>query len=222
MPVFNTSKIKNIIFDLGGVLLNINPLLSLEEISKSSGLDKQTLINRFTESGIFEKFDTGQYNPDQFRCELCRLISKNVTDSEIDRMWNALLLDFPPQRLKMIQELKKNYRVYLLSNTNSIHFLHYTKVFNERYNLNMPDLFDRLFLSYELGMHKPDMEIYCKVLELAGLDASECLFVDDSLPNIEAARQQGIACIHISGDHDVTHYFPDGLISEYRLPDLNN
>ncbi len=214
MPVYNASKIKHIIFDLGGVLLNINPLLSLDALSTSSGLDKKTLTNRFTESAIFEKFDTGQYNPEQFRLELCRIINKNVPDAEIDRMWNALLLDFPPQRVKMLLELKKNYRVYLLSNTNSIHFLHYTKAFSERYKYTLPDLFDRLFLSYELGMHKPDMEIYSKVLDLAGLDAAECLFIDDSLPNIEAARKLGITGIHISGEQDVTHYFRNGVPAE--------
>ena len=212
MPVSDASKIRHIIFDLGGVLLNINPLLSLNELAKISGLGKQALIDRFTESRIFEKFDTGQYNPVQFRRELCSIIGKNVADSEIDRMWNVLLMDFPPQRVKMLQELRNNYKVYLLSNTNSIHFLHYTEEFRKLYTINMIDLFDRLFLSYEIGMHKPDPEIYRYVLQQERLNASECLFVDDSLPNIEAAGKLGIAGIHISGEHDVTSFFREGLI----------
>ena len=213
MSVSEPSKIKHLIFDLGGVLLNINPLLSLIELGKISGLDHPELINRMTESKIFENFDTGYYNPGQFRGELRRIIGKNVADAEIDRIWNVLLLDFPPQRVKMLQELRNNYGVYLLSNTNCIHFLHYSAAFRERYNLNLPDLFDRLFLSYEIGRHKPDPEIYIYVLQQAGLIASECLFVDDSLPNIEAAAKLGIAGLHISGEHDVTHFFRDGVLS---------
>ena len=211
MPVTEASKIRHIIFDLGGVLLNINPLLSLNELTKISGLGKQALIDRFTESRIFEKFDTGQYDTAQFRSELCRIIGKNVADNEIDRMWNALLLDFPPQRVKMLQELRKNFNLYLLSNTNSIHFRYYTDAFFHEYNFKLQELFNHLYLSYEIGMHKPDPEIYRYVLQHDGLTASECLFVDDSLPNVKAARKLGIAGLHISGEQEVTCFFAEGL-----------
>ena len=80
----------------------------------------------------------------------------------------------------------------------------------------MTDLFDRLFLSYEIGIHKPDAGIYTYVLQTAGLNHSECIFIDDSPANTEAAALQGIAGIHITADHDITHYFENGKLKHYE------
>ena len=214
MPVIQTSKIKNIIFDLGGVLLNINPLLSLLELEKISGISKDELIVRFLNEKIFEKFDTGSLNPAQFRERLCQILNCSVSDAEIDRCWNKLLLDFPLHRVELLQQLRKNYRVFLLSNTNSIHFDHYTKEFFENYGIQMADLFEKLFLSYEIGIHKPDAGIYTHVLQHAGIEASESVFFDDSLANIEAAALLGIPGIHIKDGYDVTSFFTNGMLRQ--------
>ena len=206
------SGIRNIIFDLGGVLLNINPLLSLAELEQMSGIGKEQLISRFVSEHIFEKFDTGSLNPAQFRSELCRIINTNVSDAEIDKAWNKLLLDFPSPRVEMLQQLRKNYRVFLLSNTNSIHFEYYTRDFYEKYGYQMTSLFDKLFLSYEIGIHKPDEGIYAFVLQNAALDPSQTVFIDDSLTNIKAAEQLGIAGIHIHDGYDVVDFFENGIL----------
>jgi len=212
MPVIQSSKIKNIIFDLGGVLLNINPLLSLLELEKISGISKDELIVKFVNEKIFEKFDTGSLNPAQFRSKLCQILNCGVSDAEIDRTWNELLLDFPLSRVELLQQIRKNYRVFLLSNTNSIHFDHYTHEFYEKYGIQMTDLFDNLFLSYEIGIHKPDAGIYTHILQQAGIKASESVFFDDSLANIEAAELQGIAGIQIKDGLDVTSFFENGIL----------
>jgi len=211
MPLHKSPETRNIIFDLGGVLLNINPLLSLNEFASISGTNHSELRRRLADEHIFEKFDTGQLDPSEFRSELCRIMNRKVNDKEIDRAWNILLLDFPLHRVQMLQQLKTNYRLFLLSNTNIIHFRHYTREFYNTYGIQMHDLFEKMFLSYEIGIHKPDAGIYSYVLRDAGLDPSECLFIDDSLPNINAAAMQGIAGIHIT-DHDVTWYFDNGKI----------
>jgi HAD superfamily hydrolase (TIGR01509 family) len=112
----------------------------------------------------------------------------------------------------MLQQSRKNYRIFLLSNTNSIHFQQYTDDFYEKYSIQMIDLFDALFLSYEIGIHKPDEGIYTHVLKYANLKPSECVFIDDSLPNIEAAALIGIAGIHIDKGQDVTQYFENGIL----------
>lgn len=211
MPGIQKSEIKNIIFDLGGVLLNINPLLSLLELEKLSGIGQEELIMKLASAKLFEKFDTGSLNPAQFRSELCRIMNQSVSDTEIDRIWNKLLLDFPASRVEMLRQLQKNYRVFLLSNTNSIHFESYTHEFHEKFGLQMADLFERLFLSYEIGIHKPDSGIYTYVLENANLEASESVFFDDSLANIKAAENLGIKGIHINGE-DVTTFFENGIL----------
>ncbi len=212
MSNFPASKIRNVIFDLGGVLLNINPLLSLQELDVISGLGQEALVQSLADARVFEKFDTGSLSPAQFRSELCRILNKPVSDEEIDRIWNLLLLDFPSHRVQMLRELRKNYRIFLLSNTNIIHYQHYTKVFYENYGFQMNSLFDRLFLSYEIGIHKPDAGIYQYVLENAELEPSECIFIDDSLANIEAAAIQGITGIHIQNGHDVNGHFDAGIL----------
>jgi len=211
MPGTQKSEIKNIIFDLGGVLLNINPLLSLLELEKLSGIGQEELIMKLASAKLFEKFDTGSLNPAQFRSELCRIMNQNVSDSEIDRIWNKLILDFPAYRVELLQQLGKNYRVFLLSNTNSIHFDYYTHEFHKQYGLQMADLFEQLFLSHEIGIHKPDAGIYMHVLENANLDASESVFFDDSSANIKAAEDLGIKGIHINGE-DVTTFFENGIL----------
>ncbi len=212
MLYIHKSKIKNIIFDLGGVLLNINPLLSLLELERISGIKQEDLIVKLAGAKIFEKFDTGSLNPAQFRSELCQILNREVNDQEIDRIWNKLLLDFPLPRVELLRQLRKNYRIYLLSNTNIIHYWYYTREFSEKYGFQMMDLFDQLFLSYEIGIHKPDDGIYTHVLEAAALNPSETVFFDDSLANIKAAERLGISSIHIHDGHEVTEYFENGIL----------
>ena len=212
MSVIPMSKIKNIIFDLGGVLLNINPLLSLLEFEKLSGIGKDDLLSKFISTRIFEKFDTGSINPAQFGRELCGIMNREVSDSEIERIWNMLILDFPRSSVELLQQLRKNYRVYLLSNTNVIHIQKYTREFYENNGFPMSNLFDQVFYSCEIGIHKPDEGIYTHVLEAANLVPSETLFFDDSLANIKAAQGLGISVIHIHDGHEVSEFFENGFL----------
>jgi len=212
MPGITASKIKNIIFDLGGVLLNINPLLSLLELEKISGISQEELTVKLISEQIFIKFETGRLDSAQFRSELCRIINTSVSDSEVDRIWNKLILDIPLHRVNLLKELRNNYKVYMLSNTNIIHFDHYTRELAETLGINLADLFDRIYVSHEIGIHKPDARIYTYVLENAKINASETVFIDDSLANIEAAERLGIAGIHITNGRDVTSFFENGIL----------
>jgi len=216
MPEFQTSNIQNIIFDLGGVLLNINPLLSLNEFARLGETDPVTLRNMLVNERIFEKFDTGNLSPEQFRSELCRILNRKLNDAEIDKAWNILLLDFPLPRVELLQQLRKNYRIFLLSNTNIIHYWYYIAEFYKNNGFHMTELFDKLFLSYEIGIHKPDAGIFKQVLKTADLKPSECVFIDDSLQNVEAAVLQGITGIHIADNQDVTQYFENGYLKTNR------
>lgn len=219
MPVNKRPEIRNIIFDLGGVLLNINPLLSLNEFARIGNTTPETLRKRLTEEHIFDKFDTGNLNNEQFRAEICRILNAKVSDDEIDRAWNILLLDFPAERVQLLKELGENYNVFLLSNTNGIHFRHFTSQFFVKHGIPMASLFQKLFLSHEIGIHKPDSGIYSFVLKQAGLTPEECVFYDDSLPNVEAAIKQGIRAVQITAEHDVLYYFEKGILKPDTIPD---
>lgn len=209
----NPTSIRNIIFDLGGVLLNINPLLSLAALEQLSGINRDPLLNKLVASRIFQKIDTGILSPEKFRKEMGRILGVKLSDEKIDFAWNALLLDFPARRIEMLEKLKQNYRIFLLSNTNYIHYQHYTKIFELEFGYPFPDLFEKLYLSFELGMHKPDQPVYEHVLRTSELKAEQTLFIDDSLANIEAAMFLNIRCIHIQNGTDVTSCFKDGYLS---------
>lgn len=206
------SKIRNIIFDFGGVLLNINPLLALEEFVKLSGIGREELWERLVNEKIFEKYDTGEYTSDRFRDELRRILDKNATDQQLDDAWNALLLDFPVERVRLLQSLQPNYRVFLLSNTNEIHFKKYTLDFLIINGFEMGTLFEKLYLSYEIGIHKPEAGIYAFVLENSKLIAGESLFIDDSPANVEAAAKLGFEGLHLSNGQEITAFFSNGLL----------
>lgn len=206
-------EIRNLIFDLGGVLLNINPLLSLNAFARMSGISPEALHDRLASEHIFEKLETGSITPAEFRHDLCNIMGRKFSDDAIDEAWNVLLLDFPVSRVKMLQQLRKNYRIFLLSNTNSIHFQHYTSKFYEIHGLKMTSLFDKLYLSYEIGLHKPDKQIFLHLLEKEHIVASESVFIDDSLPNINTAASLGIHTIHITGSQDVTNFFKNGKLN---------
>ena len=215
MEEIYASKIKNIIFDLGGVLLNINPILSLMEFGKISGIDTKELESKLLNENVFQKLETGSLNPQQFRQALCRIMNFTMGDDEIDRAWNMLLLDFPVNRVALLKEIQKNYRVFLLSNTNILHYWHYTNCFHEQYEIQMSDLFEKMFLSYEIGLHKPDPAIYKFVLDHANIHNAETVFIDDSLQNILAAQQMGIGGIHIQNS-DVVDYFEEGYLKPLK------
>lgn len=214
-------SIRNIIFDLGGVLLNIDPMLTVKALTEMGVKDMMKVHEKLLKASVYQRFDSGISSQAQFRDEIRLNCELPLSDQQVDEAWNALLLDFPASRVKMMQELSLNYRLFLLSNTNSIHFETYTRNFREVHHFEMTMLFERLFLSYELGCHKPDREIYQKVLNLGGFNPQETLFIDDSEANVVAAAQIGMNAIHLKDGMDITSLFKNGKLraeAEFRLP----
>jgi len=207
--------IKHIIFDLGGVILNIDFHRAAKSF-KALGLeDFEELYSKATQSKLFDRLEKGLIEPNEFRKELRELSGINMSDAEIDQAWNSLILDFPPARLTLLQELRKNYKIYLLSNTNRIHADYYNQDLIENHNINgLEELFDKVFYSHDIALRKPDKEAFEYVLKNQNLKAEECLFIDDALPNIIAANQLGIYTIFLNLDngHDVLDLFENGKI----------
>lgn len=206
------SSIKNIIFDLGDVIINIDvPLAtrSFAELSNRPIEEVQALIHQ---NEVFKKFETGQLSATDFRAYIRELLQQsNWSDEVIDKAWNSLLLDIPPQRIEKIQELaQKGYRLFLLSNTSSIHIDEVNKILYQTTGIEQLDiLFEKLFLSYEMGVMKPHPDIYHGVLTQAGLLAHESLFLDDNVDNIHAAAACGIQTIHVQKPTSIVDYLKD-------------
>lgn len=190
------NKYKNIIFDLGGVVLNIDYLLAVKAF-KILGLgDFDTFFSQAQQKQLFDLYEKGEITSDNFRKELktyCHLANTGLDDTAIDNAWNSMLLDLPQERLNLLKRFKQSHRTFLLSNTNEIHIDAFNVYLQK--NFNIPDLsghFEKLYLSYKVGMRKPDTEIFELVLSENNLDPKETLFIDDSIQHIESAKKIGI------------------------------
>lgn len=189
--------IKNILFDMGNVIIDIDISLTHRAFARMAQLDNVTADELFRAKAFFRHFETGEVSELEFRTMMKReFAGADWVDKAIDEAWCALLLDMPKERLDLIAALGKKYRVFLLSNTNPIHVREITRR-AAALGVDFSGLFERLFLSSEMGKMKPDPAIYRQVLAEAGLIPQETLFVDDNLDNVLAAGTLGIQTIHL-------------------------
>jgi epoxide hydrolase-like predicted phosphatase len=190
--------IKNIIFDLGGVILNIDYKRPQEEFKKLGIKDVETLYSKQNQVELFDLLETGKISEKEFVQKIKESSDLEIADSEIITAWNSILLEFPLRRLQILQQLQLHYNIYLLSNTNEIH----EKAFNEMLKIQCgyPSLalfFDRVYLSHRVGLRKPDPNIFELVINENNLKIEETLFIDDSLQHIESASKLGLKTIHL-------------------------
>jgi len=184
--------VKNIIFDLGGVLLNIDPKKTIEAFGR---LGMEQLIGDkglSYDHDIFYLMEQGKVTPEEFRNGVRQLISAEVTDDQIDTAWTAMLLDFPANRVELVKNLRNNYKIYLFSNTNAIHVKQYHADFRKLHGFDVSSLFEIDFYSNEIGYRKPSPESFQEIIRLSGTNPEESIFIDDSLPNVEAAIGCGL------------------------------
>ena len=209
--------IKNIIFDLGGVILNINFQKAAESFKELGLEDFAGLYSKATQSKLFDRLEKGLIKPDDFHAEMRELSGINMTAEQIDKAWNSLILDFPPARLQLLSDLAKNYRLILLSNTNIIHADFYNQDLRDNHNIDgLESIFDSVYYSHKIGLRKPDAEAFEYVLKKENIKGEESLFIDDALPNILTANQLGINSIFLNLDngHDVLDLFEDGKLKD--------
>lgn len=201
--------IKNIIFDLGDVIINIDVPRAARSFAELSQKPLEEVQNLIHQNEVFKKFETGQLSAPDFRNYIREILSQSQwSDEVIDTAWNSLLLDIPPKRIEKIQELaQKGYRLFLLSNTSSIHVAEVNNILCQTTGIKqLDDLFEKLFLSYEMGVMKPHHDIYHGVLASAELQAHESLFLDDNADNIRAAQEVGIQTIHVQKPTSIVEY----------------
>jgi len=200
----NLNGIKNIIFDFGQVLLNIRPELSAKAFEKLGIKDGVDFWGSRSSSDLLIGLEKGVITPDEFRKGALDKLVPGVTPQQVDEAWNALLLDMPPRRVKKLIELKSKYRLFLLSNSNQIHYECYISRFEKEFGFPLDNLFEKLWFSHHLGMVKPDPEIFSFVLKDAGLKPNETLFIDDTLVHVEAAKSIGINAWNLLPGTDIS------------------
>lgn len=205
------SNIKNIIFDLGDVILNIDVPVASLSFAKLSCREQAEILTLFKENDLFRQFETGLLDEASFRNLIRKLVdSPDWTDEMIDTAWNSLLLDMPVERVELLKTLRSKYRLFLLSNTSSIHITQVNKILEAATGIkNLDELFDKVYLSYEMGIMKPDPEIYLQVLKEQNIKAEETLFLDDNADNIKSAAKLGIDTILVQKPVTILEYLKD-------------
>ncbi len=187
------AAIKNIIFDLGGVLLDIDYRKSIEAFEHLGLQNFETMFSQFKADELFEHLETGIVSEHAFYAAIRERTALSVTDQQIDDAWNALILSFRPQSLAFLEALSTQYKIYLLSNTNSIHLRYFKRLFTEETGKPSLDAyFIKAWYSNEIGLRKPGKEVFEFVLQQENLQSEETLFIDDTSINIEAAARLGI------------------------------
>lgn len=185
--------IQNIIFDLGGVIINL-------DYKRTAGAFRSLGIGHFDEiyskakqNNLFDLFEKGLLREEEFRDTLKLFLPGNTSDEAIDQAWNAMLLDIPPVRVEWLRKVAGRYRIFLLSNTNSIHIRAFTGLTDELFGPGLfESIFEKHYYSCQLGMRKPDAEIFEFVLDQNKLEKEATLFIDDSIQHVEGARKLGL------------------------------
>jgi len=206
--IVNPKSIRNLVFDFGGVICNIDVKLTEKAFMDLAGLqDMQSFRRADTgssisdSSGIFGQIETGAITPQHFRDELRRFFRKPVTDEQLDDAWNAMLLDIPEPRIRLLESLRNDYRIFLLSNSNEIHYMKFLERFRKQSGYaDFDALFEKAYFSFLIGLRKPSPEIFSHVLNESMLEPSETLFIDDTLMHVEGAVKAGIYACHLALD----------------------
>lgn len=188
--------IQSIIFDLGGILLNLDTNRTIGAFNRLGW--KEADWKALSQGGymLFKNLETGKDDPVQFREKIRQILPGRPSDPEIDDAWNAMLLDFPPETVEYLLSLRNSYRLYLLSNTNQLHLQRFREIFHLSFGFHLDELFIRTYYSHEIGFRKPEPGAFLKVLRDENLDPETTLFVDDMLVNTEAAAGVGLQVLH--------------------------
>jgi glucose-1-phosphatase len=204
-----STPIDTVIFDLGGVLFDIDYKLTQDAFIKlGSTADFREVYSQQQQAGIFDEFEKGNITPAQFREGLRKWLPAGTTDPEIDNAWCALLIGFPHHKVELLNKLKGKYKLYLLSNTNEIHLPEVMKMID---NMHAPGQMGKLFLkeyySCRMKLRKPEKDIYETVTKENNLTPETTLFVDDLIQNIEGAKVTGLQTLHCTPDVVLADYF---------------
>ncbi len=207
------SKINTIIFDLGGVIINLDIAATIAGFNKLSGKPFETIYTQLQQTPVFDRFDKGLITEQEFFNGLKVAMDAEPDDQQMLKAWNAMLLDFPLHRLEVLTQLKNRYRLFLLSNTNETHIRAFeAHLLESRGYHNLEPFFEKVYYSCRMGMRKPDTEIFDYVLKENHLVAEETLFIDDTIHHVEGALKTGIRAQLLPKDKDVAE-----LIAELQL-----
>ena len=190
--------IKNLLFDLGGVIMDIRRLNCVASFERLGMKDADSFLGEYSQKGPFLQLEEGAISEAEFRTAVRQFIDGEVTDEQIDSAFCDFLVGIPKYRLEQLRELKKQYGIYMLSNTNSI--MWHSRIAEDfrQEGLEREDYFDGIVTSFEAKSIKPDAKIFHTVVEKLGIKPEETLFLDDSQKNLDAAAELGFQTLLVT------------------------
>ena len=202
------TPVKNIIFDLGGVLINLNYQLTRKAFEDLGVEDFDAFYTQHKANPLFENLEVGAIEPVAFYEALREATGLTLSNDQLETAWNAMLLDFPVERLQWLDQIKNKYNIYLFSNTNAIHYKAFTSIYAQTapligLNTDFNHFFKTAYYSHTLGQRKPELAAFEAVIQDAKLDPAQTLFIDDTISNIEGAQKAGLQTIFLSGGLNV-------------------
>jgi glucose-1-phosphatase len=190
-------NVNNIIFDLGGVIMDIDVKQTMQAFSRLGMQNMNAYFGHGFAASFFSDHEAGRISDEIFLGEIKKLIGGEVSDEAVIDAWNALLLRFPPERIALLEELKSRYRLFLFSNTNAIHLQKFSEIYRQSFPGGLEDHFEKAYYSHELGHRKPDTAGFERIIKENMLDPGKTLFVDDALMNVEGAVKAGLKGLYL-------------------------
>ena len=200
--------IKSVVFDLGGVIYGVDYHKTINEF-KALGIDRfEEVYAKAGQSDLFNDLEEGKISRAVFVERIKTLSGQDIISSQIFIAWNSMLLGFMPDALTCLKRLSGSYRLFLLSNTNEIHIQEIESRVGAEVFSDFCALFEKVYLSHELGLRKPHPEVFTHIIEEQGLAASETLFIDDSIQHVEGAIKAGLRAYHLTDDQTIDQLYP--------------
>jgi len=206
--MIDLTNIKNIILDLGGVILDLDFESCINEFKKMGITDIVNLYEVPDHYPFFIQLEKGLMSPGQMREDIRKATGKNLSDDEINYAWNIVSVGFTKKAIETVLKLNRQFRLFLLSNTNAIHEVYYNNQLKEGHGIkNLTEIFEKVYYSHDLHMRKPDAEIFEFVLHDSQLIPEETLFIDDTLVHLETASSLGINTYHLKPPQRIEEVF---------------
>jgi len=205
-------KPKALILDFGGVIYQIDHAQQQKAFAQAGLHNFDELYSHAQQSPLFANFECGRISDRDFIQEIQTWLGGGFEEEQIEYLWNSILVGFPAQNVDMLIKLRQKYRLFLLSNTNVIHHQVFIDAFKQTYGYDFDSLFEQTFWSFKIGKRKPDADIYEEVLSRIPIPGAQCLFIDDTSKNVEAAIHNGLPAIWLE---------PGKSLPDIFDPDLN-
>lgn len=206
-PFLCMMKYDAVIFDLGGVVLNLDYSATTRAFENLGLKDFSKLYSQLSQTNLFSDFETGKIASQHFINNLLQYLPYGTSPNEVVSAWNKMILDVPSERLDLLLRLKEQLPIFLLSNTNELHVSLVRRHWNETSPLPMEHFFNTIYFSHEMKMRKPDPEIFLTVCRREGLNPINTLFIDDTSVHIEGAKKAGLLAYHLKDPDELFQFF---------------